>query len=131
MRVVEEVSDPNCAQWNGKVCSKCSVGSRFNNMGRCMILDSQCRSYDEVSGQCIKCYAGYELNNMRVCIKSVIEEVKDPFCAEWSGNRCVRCSQGTFFNAQRICTQVDSLCSSFNKLTGECLGCYSGYDLSI
>lgn len=30
VKVVQSVTDVNCAQWNGSICLKCSVGAIFN-----------------------------------------------------------------------------------------------------
>jgi hypothetical protein len=40
---IQSVTDVNCAQWEGSVCKKCSVGSAFDANGLCVIRDAQCR----------------------------------------------------------------------------------------
>ena len=76
---------------------KCSFGAAFNNLGKCVVLDPQCKDYDQISGLCKSCYSGYELNSLNLCTLKSVEQVSDPMCAEWSQDVCVRCSAGSLF----------------------------------
>ena len=40
---IQSVTDVNCAQWNGTICQKCSIGSAFDATGLCVIRDAQCK----------------------------------------------------------------------------------------
>lgn len=132
VKSVEEVTDVNCAEWDGQNCKRCSFGSAFNAFGICVLLDSQCKEYDQFTKLCKACYSGYELNDQNSCIKSAIKAVSDPLCAEWQNDICLRCSFGSFFNpTAKLCTLIDSSCKSFNTITGKCLNCYDGYELNV
>lgn len=50
---VQNVSDPNCAQWNGTICTKCSFGAIFNSIGVCQVIDSSCKSFNSANGICL------------------------------------------------------------------------------
>jgi hypothetical protein len=53
--------DPNCNQFNGTICIKCSRGYAFDINQTCVQLDQQCRIFNNTS--CIECYAGYFMNS--------------------------------------------------------------------
>ena len=50
-------------------------------------------------------------------------------CKLWKGKACIECAERTYFNADGLCVTVSSLCNTFDKLTGNCLTCFAGYDI--
>jgi len=42
---------------------------------------------------------------------------------------CARCSEGYYFERDGKCRAVDPLCATFNKLNGQCLTCFSGFEI--
>ncbi len=132
MKNTEDVAniDLNCAEFAGKVCKKCSTGAAFDNFGRCVFLDPECKQYEQSSGICKACYIGYSLDSTFACIKSSVQDVRDALCAEWNEDICIKCSFGAFFNSLGVCSQADSSCKAFNEVTGKCSSCYNGYSVS-
>lgn len=59
---VLQPSDPNCAEWaDNNICLKCSSRAVFNELGVCTLVSLDCATYDDITGDCLTCYAGYEL----------------------------------------------------------------------
>ena len=76
IQIVQEVSDVNCAEWNGTICKRCSFGAAFDSHGVCVVLDSQCKEYDAETKLCKTCWAGDELNqDHTTCVKSAVQAV--------------------------------------------------------
>lgn len=40
---------------------------------------------------------------------------------------CTECSQGFIFNSLKLCVLINPLCKTFDKQTGACTSCYTGY----
>lgn len=57
----------------------------------------------------------------------MILEVLDPYCCEFNGTECLKCSSGYRFNASRVCIAQDYLCKSYDLTTFACLECYPGF----
>ena len=65
---VQNVKDSLCAEWNGDICTKCSLGSYINKNGLCTQVDSSCQSFNKLNGDCLSCYSGYALSSTNKCI---------------------------------------------------------------
>lgn len=131
LSALQQVSDIGCAQWDWKnqVCLACSINWVFNSNKVCTPVSSLCATSSS-TGVCLSCYKGYNLAN-GVCSLAPVQQVSDVGCAQWDWNNqvCLTCSQGYAFNANKVCVQVNSLCSSSNS-AGACTACYNGYILS-
>lgn len=122
------ISDTNCAEWRNGKCIKCSFGSFFGSNGVCKLVDALCSTWSEATGDCTSCYPSFELNSGK-CIPSKNQNL-DPNCAKFARNECVQCSKGFYFNSDKLCTQVDPLCASFDSKSGQCFNCYIGYKIN-
>lgn len=111
---------------------KCSFGAFFNALGVCSQADSSCKTFDTVKGKCSSCYNGYAVTLEGTCAKAAVSETRDVNCAEWdpTGELCLRCATGSFFNGLGLCELVDPLCKTSNILSGACTSCFAGYELS-
>lgn len=121
-----------CASWQGTSCLKCASRAYFNQNGLCVPVSSQCQTWDPIDGSCLSCYAGYLLSTGGSCTQSPLAAPSDAGCSLWSSNQktCLQCSQRFFFNTDGKCSAVSDFCATWDKATGDCLSCYSGYDLS-
>ena len=55
----------------------------------------------------------------------------NPGCLRTDGNQnCLECSARFFSNAQGKCVPVSDYCRTWNKDSGVCLTCYTGYVIS-
>jgi hypothetical protein len=54
----------------------------------------------------------------------------DPYCINRQGAACLKCAAGYFLSQTRICEQVNPLCRTSNQITGDCVSCYEGYQMS-
>ena len=61
------------------------------------MVPSTCRSFDTAREICNECYAGYGRDQFGICVEQDQGDL-DPYCAEFVEDRCVKCSQGAFFN---------------------------------
>lgn len=120
-------ADKLCAQWVGTVCQKCSVGSVFRQ-GVCVQVDPQCKTYDNTTGACLSCYAGYYLSQGQCLVTPAAPaaEPTDKLCAQWNGTVCVKCAQSAYFS-NGVCVASNPLCKTFDNNNGACLSCYYGY----
>ena len=127
----ERPSDEGCATWDWKNrrCLECSEHWVFNSNGRCVVVSDQCASHDD-SGACTSCYVGYNLQSGS-CVKAPEERPSDVGCAtwDWTGKRCLECSENWVFNSQGRCVVVSDQCASHDA-SGSCTSCYKGYDLN-
>ena len=57
--------DPNCAQFNKGVCTRCSKGFYFGANNLCTQVDPLCQTFDSKFGKCLSCFNGYKLDNGR------------------------------------------------------------------
>ena len=119
-------ANPFCAEWDGNICRKCAKGSYFDPQGICVVVDPNCKEVD--GNVCLSCYNGYTLDD-NVCVKSTVEETADALCAEWLGEICAKCSEGTFMGENGKCNVVSPLCKTFDEMTGACLSCYQGFNI--
>ena len=121
-----------CASWQGTSCLKCASRAYFNQNGLCVPVSWQCQTWDPIDGSCLSCYAGYLLTTGGSCTQSPLAAPSDAGCSLWSSNQktCLQCSHRFFFGANGQCSAVSDFCATWDKASGDCLSCYSGYDLS-
>lgn len=121
------VRDPNCAKYNGTICSACSNRYYFGPSNSCVPVDPLCNAYSQ-NGACLTCYPGYSINGQR-CI---IARQQDPFCKSFSpGGICTGCYNGYFYNQKVIaCQPLNPLCKTSNIIDGTCTSCFPGYNLA-
>ena len=104
------MSDSNCLikdQMNS--CVKCS--DRFwNNQGKCVSVDTQCKTYDPLNGKCLSCFPGFRCFNGECLIIRI-----DPFCAQTNQltGLCNKCSKGYYITSSG-CAQTSPQCSKSN-----------------
>ncbi len=121
------LSDPNCAEFFQGLCLKCSTGFIFMDNGLCGLVNSNCKTYNNITGQCTSCYVGYQVSG-GICVNGTAVAL-DPNCAAFNGNICINCSKNFYFGPNQICLSVDPLCNGYNPSNGECTGCYQSFVL--
>jgi hypothetical protein len=125
-------ADSGCAtwDWDNQVCLACSKNWVFNSNKVCVPVSDQCASSD-ANGNCLTCFKGYDLKD-GACVFSSFNNAKpsDSGCGtwDWDNQVCLACSKGWFFNAEKKCVPISDQCASSDS-NGNCLSCYSGYDL--
>jgi hypothetical protein len=125
-------ADSGCGtwDWDNQKCLSCSKGFVFNADKVCVPVSDQCASNDE-KGNCLTCFKGYDLKD-GACVFSSFNNAHpaDSGCGtwDWNGQKCLACSKGWFFNTNQVCTPISDQCASSNE-KGNCLTCFSGYDL--
>lgn len=149
----------NCASWNlqSLQCSGCISGyylSISNNSYVCNLLprfclqadlygncinclqgyiiynyqcvDSasilNCRAYNLNTMQCVQCLPGYTLNSSFRCVPQNCAQVNN------QGN-CAQCLPN-FMMVGNICLIAITNCAQYNNMTGLCIQCLQGYNLS-
>jgi hypothetical protein len=122
--------DPNCAEFKGSTCTKCSKGYIFLSNGFCGSVSPNCKAYDGQTGACTDCFLGYALDNGRCVNAPRNASAIDPNCAAFQDNFCVKCSKNFVFGLNGACQAVDPLCNGYNAQTGACTGCFESYVLS-
>lgn len=118
------IQDPNCKQYSDSGCSLCSSGF-YMSEGKCVLISPLCSTANNVTGRCLSCYPGYELNSNGQCAVAA----RAGNCARTENNVCISCVSGSYLR-QGICYQVSPLCGTFDPMSGFCLSCYQGYQLS-
>lgn len=124
------VADLGCRSWNGSTCLQCSVGWVFNSNSVCISVSDQCKTND-AKGNCLSCYAGYDLANGTCTYSSSnVAKPADGGCRnwDWANSKCTQCSTNWIFNSNGLCVTVSDQCRSSND-QGKCTGCFKGYDL--
>lgn len=127
VKATSSVTDEYCKTWNGDICTECSFGAFFLPNGKCTLADPLCRTFDQNNGNCMSCYASFELQGAK-CIKSK-QSLSDPNCAEFFEGLCTKCSKGFIFLDNGKCGLVSPDCKNYNTLTGACTECYMGFVL--
>ena len=77
---------------------------------RCVAIDSNCKKFNDTTGECYECYDGYSVSNKMIC---VISKPKDANCKIFydSSDICKQCYKGySFSNTLKLCTTVQLLC---------------------
>jgi len=118
--------DPNCNEFNGITCTKCSNRYFFGPKGFCVPVNPLCKSYS-FNGACTDCYPGYLIKDS-LCI---ITQSNDANCQTYVNAQCAKCYSGYYINsATGLCKRLNPLCKQSNLSTGACLTCYSGYSIN-
>lgn len=124
-------SNIGCALWESNVCKSCSKRWYFNADKTCVPVSDLCHTWDEATGVCLTCYYGSIVQDGN-CVAhtdtSIVPE-SNLLCKTWSGEKCLECSDRSFFNADGLCVSVSSQCNTFDKASGNCLTCFAGYDI--
>ena len=108
----------------------CSKGYYFDANKVCQQIDVFCKTFDYTNNICTACYMGFSLINGS-CIVSNSTSVADPNCRSFNkDNVCLNCSNGYYFNQEKVCTQVNPNCKTFDYSTLLCTQCYNGFELS-
>ena len=118
--------DPNCKTFRNDVCTECAKGAIFNPFGACVIVNPSCKTYNEETGACTSCFAGFEVTPSGGCAKSEAPE-GDPNCKTFENGICTKCSKGAVFNAFGVCMTVDPSCKTHDEADGLCTSCYAGF----
>ena len=88
-------------------------------------MSVDCNTFDELTGDCTSCYAGFDLSN-GACLRST----STSGCLERDENGiCTKCSFRSYLDDANECVSVDDQCADFNYDARVCAGCYSGYSL--
>ena len=132
--------DPNCKRLSRESAGRCElcyhgyyVDSRT---GSCQILDPLCKTHNLQNGGCESCYPGYQLDENARCVtggssgKNNQNVQRDPYCVKYENQNCIRCANGYYLTKNSECEQVNPLCKTSERLSGDCLSCYSGYVLA-
>ncbi len=121
--------DPNCAKYNGTVCSLCSNRYYFGPTSFCIPVNPLCNTYNSANGACLTCYPGYSISGI-ACIVSARQS--DPNCKSFSaGGPCTSCYNGFYLSqTQLLCMPLSPLCKTSNLTNGFCLSCFPGYSVN-
>ena len=66
-----------------------------------------------------------------ICNFNVDVPTFDVGCKKFDSNgTCTECSKGYYFNSNKVCTQVDPSCKTFDFQGKVCTECYSGYKIN-
>lgn len=127
------VNNPGCrVRDSSNKCLECSFRFYIDNQGLCQPVNPQCRTFNSISGACQSCYAGFTLVE-NTCLLSTavgLSQVSDVNCFRFENGRCQECAERFFFNANRVCEQVDPNCKDFNRTNGFCTECFTGFQLN-
>ena len=121
-------SDLGCKTWVDGSCSECSANFVFDASKVCQPVSDLCKSFDAASGQCLSCYAGYDLVNGACDLSPSNVAPSDLGCHIFTNGTCTQCSTRWVFNNNGVCVQVSDLCRTFEGL--QCTGCYTGFVLN-
>lgn len=121
--------NPLCSDWKQSSCVSCASRAYFDVNRICQKVSDNCNTWDKLTGECLTCYKGYDLNNGS-CVYSALNTraPEDAGCRTWNNGVCTECSTNWVFNVNGLCIPVSDLCKTFDK-NGQCLTCYYGYDL--
>lgn len=93
-------------------------------------MSDDCYRWDTNTGQCTSCYLGFLLSNGQCYTNNLIPiSTVDSNCALWHGNKCLKCSERSYFGPIGICIPVSNYCKTWNDYDGACLSCFKGYNL--
>lgn len=83
--------------------------------------------------RCTNCYTGYQIIDGKCYLqRAKVEEdwaLGNPLCASWVNKKCVKCSPQSYFNFDKVCVMVNPDCKTYMQSNGNCLSCFSGYEL--
>lgn len=106
--------NPFCQTFANGTCVACSKGYYFDSNKICQQIDPLCKTFDYNTNTCTACYMGFTLAN-NSCSVSNNDLPSDPNCKSFNSNGgCTACSKGYYFNKDKICTQIDPSCKTFD-----------------
>ena len=104
-------NDLGCAEWNGNQCKRCSKRWWMNAQGACTPISDYCSTWNSQTGHCETCYNGYILDNGKCIVNpNPFNGDKNPLCKQWDGQKCVCCTDRSYFDSFGICTAVSDQC---------------------
>lgn len=95
-------------------------------------MDPDCAQFDLVSFQCKGCYPGYSLIGKKCVLNKVDEDKKIANCAKYDGHgSCIECFDRFYLwkEGRGECRDVSFFCKGYDKNTGACTTCYTGFKL--
>lgn len=114
---------------SNNACLECADRAFFNANGVCTAVSDFCNTWDALTGDCLTCPIGFELQNGQC---NLAPEVKpsDIGCKiwDWPNQVCLSCSANFAFNQNNACVPVSDQCKEHDA-QGLCTSCYFGYDL--
>lgn len=90
--------DGLCAAFNGTTCIQCATRSYFAN-GICTKANDNCNTFNNVTGACLSCYNGFNLNNGDCVTATLQQPVANNYTNIYckgvdSVGRCTKCFFG-------------------------------------
>lgn len=128
--IVSNQFDPNCNQFNGSTCLKCSSGYYLASSGICSAVDPSCKTHNPDNGFCTSCYAGYAVNGTKCVVSQSAPTVANCNSIDPLTGLCLKCSFGYYFDSNGACIQQSPNCKTFDKTSLTCIECFPGYALS-
>jgi hypothetical protein len=104
--------NPYCLKVVNEKCTQCSMGFYLLN-GTCTMVNPLCKTFDYTALACTNCYSGYVLSSTAHCEVSSTANVAAG-CSQFNNSVCVKCSNGYYFDSNKICTLADTLCKGFD-----------------
>lgn len=86
-----------------------------------------CKTFDTTNGACLSCYAGFKLSQGNCDVDN--SSNLNPYCQKFENSTCVACSKGYYFDANKVCQQIDVFCKTFDYTNNICTACYMGFSL--
>lgn len=128
--LVSSSFDPNCNTFKGDSCIKCSLKYYLNSNGKCKAVDPSCKTFDNTNGNCLSCFAGFEVSNGSCLVSKIKATISNCNQVDLTTGKCAKCSFGYYFDQQGNCNQADPNCKTFDAIQLQCTACYSGYSLN-
>ena len=100
---------------NGEPC----LPRNFVRNGVCVEVSDQCKTWNNVNGDCTSCYEGWTLRDG----DCVIEGGQEPETV--NGVPCLPRN----FVRNGVCVEVSDQCNTWNNVNGDCTSCYEGWTL--
>jgi hypothetical protein len=118
-------TDPNCNIKDiNNYCTTCQP-QFYQSQGRCYPVNTQCKTSNNIGGDCLTCYSGYIVIN-----GACIQLSQQPSCISYDfQSNCVKCAQ-RYTLQSLVCVPVNPLCNNYNTQTGTCIDCVTGYGKS-
>lgn len=93
------IRNPGCNAFNSQgTCTGCSTRYYMDSTNICQPVNTNCNTYDQISGDCLSCYPGWGLIE-GTCLPGLVTPVSDPNCHTFVNNTCTQCSYGYYFNS--------------------------------
>ena len=127
--VATSSSDPNCNQFNGSLCLKCSFGYYLPASGLCTQVNPSCKTFDPTNGQCLSCFPGFSVQNGGCLVGSSTPTAANCNQLDSNTGKCIKCSFGFYFDVNGNCIAQDPNCKNFNTASLTCTDCYPGFSL--